>query len=148
MPKVVPIKGRRLKFVRLEVSHNQYKKWRAIFQDIATKKLYVRDFGGKHIDGEEYVDYTKDPPATDKQRAEYRRRHGKDVTKAEKEAKEHDDELYLATPGMLSMFLLLGDTHNLKKNMVQWRNKYLKGNFLNEEHQSPHLEISNELVKQ
>jgi len=145
MARVKPVKGRRIKFVRLEPSHNQYKKWRAIFEDIETKKRYARDFGGKQIDGEDYIDYTKDPPATDRQRDEYRRRHKKDVTKAEKEGKEFDDELYLATPGMLSMFLLWGDSHSLKKNTMEWRNKYLKGAFLKTEEQaSPHLEISND----
>lgn len=139
MVKPKPMKGRRIKFLRLEPSFSLTKKWRASFQDLETKKIYTREFGGKHIDGEDYIDYTKNPPATDKQRNEYRRRHQKDVVKAEREAKEHDDELFLATPGMLSYWLLWGDTHDLKKNAVEWRNKYLNGVFL---HPAPHLELS------
>ncbi len=145
MARVKPVHGRRIRFVRLETSHNQYKKWRAVFEDKETKKRYTRDFGGKKIDGEEYIDYTKDPPATDKQRDEYRRRHKKDVTKAEAEGKKYNDELYLATPGMLSMGLLWGNSHNLKKNMMEWRNMYLNGAFLDQEaKEETASEISNE----
>ena len=132
--RVSPDPGRRLRFIKLEPAHRPYKKWKAYFED-ADKTQYVRYFGGKYADGKNYPDYTLsgDDQATDAKRDLYRKRHNKEKVSSEALAKEHNDELYLVSPGLLSLVVLWGDSHSIKENIKEFKSKYLNSNFLKKE---------------
>lgn len=125
----VPRSGRTLRFVRVEPAHRPMKKWKAIFQD-ENNKQFVRYFGGLHEDGTPYPDYTKG--ATEAQMTHYRKRHHKELSESIARAKEHNDELFLASPGMLSMEVLWGKHTNMKQNIKDYRETYLGRKYLPE----------------
>jgi hypothetical protein len=126
--RVIPRPGRTLRFLRIEPAHRPFKKWKAVFRDVDTSKEFVRYFGGLHADGTPFPDYTKG--ATDAQMAHYRRRHKKDLENSVELAKTHNDELYLASPGMLSMEILWGPEPDMKKNIKSYRETYLGRKYL------------------
>jgi len=105
------------------------KKWKAIFQD-ENNKQFVRYFGGLHEDGTPYPDYTKG--ATEAQMNHYRKRHHKELSESIAKAKEHNDELFLASPGMLSMEILWGSHTNMKQNIKDYRETSLGRKYLPE----------------
>ena len=127
--KFVPRPGRTLRFIRVEPAHRPYKKWKAIFKD-ENDKEFVRYFGGLHADGTPFTDYTKG--ATDIQHSHYRKRHAKDLESSIAKAKEHDDELFLASPGILSMEVLWGSHHDMRKNIKDFKDTYLGRKYLPE----------------
>jgi hypothetical protein len=104
------------------------KKWKAIFKDEKNKE-YIRYFGGLHEDGTPYPDYTKG--ATEAQMVHYRKRHHKELSDSILKAKQHNDELFLASPGMLSMEVLWSGT-NMKDNIKAYRETYLGRKYLPE----------------
>jgi hypothetical protein len=124
--KVAAKEGRRLRFIRLETAQVPYKKWKAYFQDQDGKE-YVRYFGGKMADGTPYADYTT--TGTDQQRTNYLSRHKHDLDTPLREAKIHDDELYLIAPGLLSYYILWGNDRDIKKNIREYKKSFLGGNF-------------------
>lgn len=79
-------------------------------------------------DGTPYADYTTS--GTDQQRTNYLSRHKKDLDTPLKESKIHDDELYLIAPGMLSYYILWGEHRDIKKNIREYKKRFLNGNFL------------------
>jgi len=123
---VTPREGRKIKFIRIETAHVPYKKWKAFFQD-ENGREFIRYFGGKHADGTEYTDYTRG--ATEFQREAYRRRHAHDCVKPQELAKKYNDELYLASPGILSYEILWGDSQDIKENIRRYKKTYLNSNF-------------------
>ena len=125
--KIVPRPGRTLRFVRVEPAHRPFKKWKGIFED-ENKKQYVRYFGGLHANGDPYPDFTKG--ATEAQMTHYRKRHHKDLASSIAYAKEHDDELFLASPGVLSMEVLWGLEPDMKKNIKTYKETYLGRKYL------------------
>ena len=125
--KVAPKEGRRLRFIRLETAQVPYKKWKAFFQDQEGKE-YVRYFGGKMADGTAYADYTT--TGTDQQRTNYLSRHKHDLDTPLREAKVHNDELFLIAPGMLSYHILWGEHRDIKQNIREYKKTFLNGNFL------------------
>ena len=129
MSKTKPRDGRQLKFVKLQPVgiERPDKKWLATFEDVDTGKKYIRYFGGKE-GGKPYADYTT--TGTEKQRDFYRRRHNKDVTDSTEKAKQDNDEIWLVSPGMLSMFLLWGDSKDLRENVKKFKADWLGGAYL------------------
>ena len=127
--RVAPREHRRLCFLRVETAQIPYKKWKAIFQD-ENGKEFVRYFGGKLADGKAYDDYTT--TGTEEQRRKFLSRHAHFLREPMKEAKDHDDELYLVAPCMLSYHILWGDSRDIKTNIRAFKKTYLGGNFLGE----------------
>lgn len=127
--KIVPRPGRTLRFVRVEPAHRPFKKWKGVFKD-ENDKEFVRYFGGLYANGDPYPDFTKG--ATEAQMQHYRKRHNKDLVKSIEQAKEHNDELFLASPGMLSMEILWGPSKDMKANIKSYRETYLGRKYLPE----------------
>jgi len=118
----------------VETAQIPYKKWKAIFQDEHGKE-FVRYFGGKLADGKAYDDYTT--TGTDDQRRKFLSRHAHFLNEPMKDAKLHDDELYLVAPCMLSYHILWGESRDIKANIRTFKKTYLGGNFLAEGNVSP-----------
>ena len=78
-------------------------------------------------DGTPYADYTT--TGTDQQRTNYLSRHKHDLDTPLREAKIHDDELFLIAPGMLSYYILWGNDRDIKKNIREYKKSFLNGNF-------------------
>lgn len=127
---VTPREGRRVKIVKVQpVGIERHdKKWMATFQDVEyPQKQYVRYFGYRDAH-KKYLDYTIG--ATDKQRDHYRVRHQKDVDYATSKAKADNDEAWLIQPGMLSMFILWGNSKDIRQNVRDFKKQWLGGAYL------------------
>ena len=82
------------------------KKWKAIFYDDTGKKIRTSQFGDNR-----YQDYTQHK---DKQRrSKYRERHKKDLASGD-----------FQKPGLLSYYLLWGESTSLQSNIKKYKKKF------------------------